>query len=232
MGESAVIQALIFDVYGTLISTGSGSVDAARKILQKLGSPLPAETFYSRWKVVHKELTVQTQKTGFLPEQEIFRRGLWRLYKEYGLQGDADTDVQIMLDSLTGRKAFPDVLSGLMALRKSYRVYLGSNTDAAPLMENLRQCGIAVDGVYTSQSLGCYKPDPAFYRRLLQRISVPPGEAVFVGDSYEEDVVGPKQAGMKALWLNRKGSAVPAGPVCPDEIFLALPTPEQIGRLL
>jgi phosphoglycolate phosphatase-like HAD superfamily hydrolase len=39
-------KAIIFDVFGTLISTGNGSLEATQKILNKVGSKADAKEFY------------------------------------------------------------------------------------------------------------------------------------------------------------------------------------------
>lgn len=217
-----MIRAVIFDVYGTLISTGTGSVDAAAEILRNIGSDIPPKEFYGRWKKIHKQLTLATMEKGFITEEEIFRRGLRQLYREYGLIGDADRDVEPMLRSLTGRKVFPDVPAGLENLRERYRICIGSNTDTEPLMENLRENGIAADGIWTSESLRCYKPDPRFYERLLKEIDIRPEEAVFVGDSPAEDIEGPQKAGMKTILLDRKSAGQPEI-IRPDRVLGELP---------
>lgn len=221
-----MIRAVILDVYGTIISTGTGSVDAAAEILRNLGSTIPPREFYGRWKRIHKKLTLDTMEQGFITEEEIFRRGFRQLCREYGIESGTN-DVEPMLRSLVGRKAFPDVPAGLAALRKRYRVYIGSNTDTAPLMENLRVNGIEMDGIYTSESLRCYKPDPGFYEKLLQEIGFQAEEVVFVGDSPAEDIEGPQQAGMKTVFLDRKGSGCSGG-IAPDRTLTALPADGEL----
>ena len=54
--------------------------------------------------------------------------------------------------------------------------------------------GLTADGIFTSESLQCYKPDLLFYSRLLQQIGFPPEQVIFVGDSLTEDVEGPHGA--------------------------------------
>ena len=54
-----MIKAIIFDVYGTLISTGTGSVDAAAEILRRKNSVICPKEFYARWKKIHKALTLE-----------------------------------------------------------------------------------------------------------------------------------------------------------------------------
>lgn len=199
---------IFFDVYGTLISTGGGSVLAAQKILEKRRSDAEPAAFYARWKQLHKALSRQAD---FVPEREIFRLGLAELYRIYSIDGDPGEDVGIMLDTLYHRRAFPDTLPALARLRGNYRLALASNTDDGPLEETLRQNGLNLNWVFTSEALRCYKPHPDFYRQILSAMGCRPEEAVFVGDSGEEDVIGPKQAGMTAVLVDRKGTGLDFG---------------------
>ena len=222
-----MIKAVIFDVYGTLISTGTGSVDAAAEILRKKNSDICPKEFYARWKKIHKALTLETMEKGFIAEEEIFRRGFRQLYGEYGITGDPDREVEPMLRSLVGRAAFPDVAAGLANLRERYRILIASNTDTVPLLENLRANGIEADGIWTSESLRLYKPDPRFYEALMSEAKLSPEEVIFVGDSPEEDISGPKKAGMKTVFLNRRGSSCPKD-IVPDGEICALPVSGEL----
>ena len=47
---------LIFDAYGTLFSTGNGSIEATRKILSLQDKVIDAATFYKDWKNIHRKL--------------------------------------------------------------------------------------------------------------------------------------------------------------------------------
>lgn len=47
--------------------------------------------------------------------------------------------------------------------------------------------------------IGLPKSDPGFYREAVARLGYRPDEAVMVGDSYENDVVAAKRAGLKAV---------------------------------
>ena len=47
---------IIFDCFGTLIDTGSGSIGAVRKILGNIGLDVDAKEFYSEWKSIKKKL--------------------------------------------------------------------------------------------------------------------------------------------------------------------------------
>jgi len=52
-----MIKAIIFDAFGTLISTGSGSLDATKQLLRIKNYPdIDAKAFYSKWKAYHTDI--------------------------------------------------------------------------------------------------------------------------------------------------------------------------------
>ena len=213
-----MVKAVVFDAYGTLISTGTGSLDAAQKILDLHGSVITAKAFYADWKKYHRQH--MDSLTQFVPEETIFLWDLERLYTQYGLAGNAAQDVRIMLDTLGNRTAFPESKEVVEQLKRAYTVCIGSTTDTEPLMRDLNRSGIVVDRVFTSEGLQVYKPQKAFYEKILAALSLQPEEVLFVGDSLNDDVSGPKQVGMKTCWVNRKGQEMPTPP--PDYVVTDL----------
>lgn len=64
------IKNIIFDVYGTLISTGTGSADAVAVIFSKYDVTDSAKDIYKRWKELHK---LHMRQAGvFLTEKDIY----------------------------------------------------------------------------------------------------------------------------------------------------------------
>ena len=208
-----MLKAVIFDAYGTLFDTGTGSVDSASRILAKCGRcDIDAKDFYARWKKLHR-FHIDT-RSEFINEEEAFRRDLRALYREYGIEGDAENDLGIMLDTLGKRKAYTDALETVKYLEGKVLLYIGSTTDTEPLMCDIERSGMVFDGIYTSESLKAYKPEKEFYERILEISCLQPEEVLFVGDSPADDVNGPESVGMTACLINRKG--IKHDGVCPD----------------
>lgn len=195
---------LIFDAYGTLLSTGTGSLDATEKILALQDKTISATEFYAEWKKLHRKHLDESNAGQFVTEAEIFAKDLKCLYEQYGIVRPCERDVQIMLDSLAGRNVFPEVVGAIAKLRKEYRVVIGSTTDTEPLLENLRANHLEVDEVYTSEMMGRYKPAKAFYEYILKHENCTPEDAVFIGDSIVDDVAGPQSVGITTVLVDRK----------------------------
>ena len=200
-----MLKAIIFDAYGTLFDTGTGSVEATAEILAVCGrSDIVPREFYARWKQIHRSHTEMQDK--FRTEEEIYHMDLKRLYEEYDIDSDPDEDVKIMLARQGTRIPYPETKRVLETLGKKLKLYVGSTTDTWPIENDIRNAGLSFDKVFTSESLKVYKPFPEFYKRILNETGLKANEALFVGDSLIDDVKGPQSVGLKSCWLNRKGS--------------------------
>ena len=208
------VAAIIFDAYGTLIDTKNGSIVATEAILRRNNSSLDAAEVYERWKRYHRQQI--DALTSFIPESEVFLLDLKRIYRDYGINGNPEEDVKIMLSILGARQVFPETLHVVGTLRKRYRVYIASTSDHEPLMSDLERNRLVVDGSFTSESLRAYKPKAEFYMRILEETGLRPEEAVFAGDSPVDDVLGPKSVGMKTAWINRNNRRFPEEMPAPD----------------
>lgn len=58
-----------------------------------------------------------------------------------------------------------------------------------------------LDTIIDSNLVGVAKPDPRIFRLALEAIGCGPDEALYVGDSFDKDIVGAHAAGMRAAWL-------------------------------
>lgn len=102
-------------------------------------------------------------------------------------------------------RLYPDVLPALAALEAApVRLGLISNWDCS-LVEILARLGLRprLEVLAISALHGCDKPAPALFAAALRRAGVPAEAALHVGDSLENDYLGARRAGMRALLLHR-----------------------------
>ena len=144
------MKLIIFDAYGTLISTGTGSVDAVKKILALQDKDIDPREFYKEWKKLHRINMDNANANLFVNEETIFMCDLKQLYLKYNICREAGSDVNIMLDTLGKRKCFDETLLSIENLRKKYKVVIVSTTDNNPLDQDLEINVFIVDEIYTS----------------------------------------------------------------------------------
>ena len=65
------------------------------------------------------------------------------------------------------------------------------------------ECGLSplLDVVVDSTVVGVSKPDSKIFQIALSELDIHPEQAIYVGDTFLDDVVGSKRAGMFSAWL-------------------------------
>jgi putative hydrolase of the HAD superfamily len=126
----------------------------------------------------------------------------------------SDTLLDALLAALRFRP-FAEVPDVLRDLRASGAVLVVVSNWDVSLHEVMERTGLRelVDGVLTSAEIGEAKPGGTMFRAALELAGARSSEAVHVGDSIEHDVAGALAMGMRAVLVDRDGSAgaVPAG---------------------
>jgi HAD superfamily hydrolase (TIGR01549 family) len=122
----------------------------------------------------------------------------------------AGTDPAAALDALMASLTFEpweDAAPALAALRElGLRLVVVSNWDCS-LPDVLDAVGLEplVDAVVTSAAVGAAKPDPRIFHAALEQAGCAPGQALHVGDSVENDLMGAVAAGLRGMLLDRSG---------------------------
>ena len=212
---------IIFDCFGTLIDTGSGSIEAVKKILNNVGCDVDEKVFYSEWKSLKKNLMLEET---FFSEKDLFKISLGKMFDAYDINADASVEVKPMIDTLFGiRKVFPDVMETINTLDKMGIKYaIGSTTDTDSLMHFLDINKLTFSRIYTSENMKKYKPASDFYNTIINQEGWDVTETLFVGDNLIDDVAGPKSIGMKAVLLDRKNKFVADNDIKPDYVISTL----------
>lgn len=113
----------------------------------------------------------------------------------------------------------------LAALSARFPLGLVSNFDHGPTARKiLSDHGVEsfFREVIISDGFGRRKPHPEIFEACASRLGIEPSDALYVGDSIDDDVRGAQAAGLSVAWIDEKGSGPPAGCV-PDFILRSLP---------
>jgi len=142
-------------------------------------------------------------------------RGFWRRFVERvcalaGAPSPSPFAAAELYERFAGAapyRVFADVEPALAELRRGgARLAVVSNWDAR-LPRLLAELGLArhFEAVVASEEVGCEKPHPALFAAALERLALPAGAVLHVGDRALEDVEGARAAGLHALRLDRGG---------------------------
>jgi putative hydrolase of the HAD superfamily len=119
---------------------------------------------------------------------------------------------------------YDDVLPCLAALRgRGLLLGLITNNVASHQRDKITAVGLGdtFDTVVISGEVGVAKPNRAIFEHACATLSVPAHEAMHVGDNLRTDARGARDAGLRAVWLDRRGG-VPGGRESAAELGVAV----------
>ncbi len=101
----------------------------------------------------------------------------------------------------------PGAEKALKVLSKKYRCIIATSANHSgteEMIAALRRVGADkyFHHFFSSKELGYKKPDPKFFRSIVEKLNLTPGECVMIGNFYEKDITGAKQAGMQTVLFN------------------------------
>ena len=198
------VQALTFDLFGTILDLGGSLTPFIADMLREKGADTTAEQFWQQWR--YRQRLEQFQDTimmlghgGYL---ETVRRAFVYVLALNKIEM-SKKEVQTFLTCWQELSPFPEVRAGLEKLATRYKLVGLSNGDPA-FLDHLAKNRIQwdFDAVISVTTMGAFKPHPAVYRRAAQILSLEVGECMMVSAN-SFDVVGARACGLRGAYVNR-----------------------------
>lgn len=223
-----LVRGVLTDAVGTLIepvpSVAEAYARAARRQRVDLSVPLVLARFRSAFSTDEFD-----DQRGPMLTDEPTERLRWRRIVATCLPevSDPERAFEELWDHFalsSSWRTFPDVgpaLSRLAAGGLTIRV--ASNFDARlrQVLAGLPELAPWSDQVVISSEVGFRKPHPTFYQRACENLRLPPESVLAVGDDEQNDLVGPRNAGLQAVLLDRSGRSSSESPSVSDLLSLA-----------
>jgi putative hydrolase of the HAD superfamily len=205
-------SALLFDFYETLLDIWTDENDPyvwekLALFLQYRGMLLEGQGLKQSYDhLVRQHLEQSSEPYAEVSVYEIFRTLLsgWNVANFSEL---LTITVQLYRAlSIRRFQLFEDTIPTLQRLRQQYRLALVTDAQRVFFEAEIRITGLApfFEVMIVSSDYGFHKPDPRIFQLALKELGVEPGQALYVGDSWQRDMVGAQSAGIRTILLNRK----------------------------
>ncbi len=221
-------QAVIFDMYETLVTQLRSPLYYGTQIAQDLG--LAPEDFLPGWRK-----TEEGRATGKQTFEEVIRM----LLEEHGIytpeQYNRVVEKRIAVQADCFLHLHPQILPLLKALKeRNIRIGLITNcfSEEAGLIRE-SELFPYFDGYCLSWEVGVRKPDTAIYRACLQQLGVSAENCLYVGDGGSRELETARQLGMQAIqatWYRQDSFEKYQAALLPE--FLQIPEPMQLLALI
>ncbi len=212
-----MIKAVFFDLDGTLCDSDTAWSIAQRETFQLLREHYPdvsEKALTEAWRTVHQELFKQLN-AGKCAMADVRDSRFQCLFRELGLTvGKNTAELNDFLGSryLTSLRLYDDVT----VLEKLHTSHVGIITNGAhdehpdSQLSKVRHLGLSerIQSLTISGEVGVRKPKVEIFQVACERAGVSPKEALFVGDTVENDIVGANRAGMTSVFIDRKSDVL------------------------
>ena len=204
-----MIKALFLDFYGTIVHEDGEVIKKISQIIYDTGNADDISDIGRYWWDVFQKSFTASHGDSFSTQRELEYRSLKDTISHFGSSADAAALSEMMFCHWIKPPLFADAAEFLRVC--PYPVYIVSNIDTDDIIKAADYHGLCPAGIFTSEDARAYKPDSALFEYALKHTGLRPCDVIHIGDSLSSDVKGAENAGIRAVWLNRSGRAVPAG---------------------
>ena len=207
-----MIKAVFFDLDGTLCDSDTAWDIAQRDMFQLFHKHYPdvsEAALTEAWRTVHQELFKQLN-AGKCSMAEVRDSRFQCLFKELDLP--IDKIMEELSDFFCSRYLTSLCLyDDVTVLEELHAYHVGIITNGAhddhtdSQLSKVRHLGLSerIQSLTISGEIGIRKPNLEIFKVACERASVLPEEAMFIGDSVQNDIVGANRAGMTSVHINR-----------------------------
>lgn len=202
-------KVLFFDLDDTIWDTTSNGKESMEEVYHAYGFErfFPSfEDYYSAYYPHNLELWKQYRE-GKITKDELIIQRLEHPLKPY-LNCNREFILALNDDFLNRttqkKKLLPHTMEVLQYLQPKYDMYILSNGFEEVQYRKMDNSGLTpfFKGMILSDNVGVNKPDIRMFREALAVANCSPEEVLMIGDSWDADIVGAKNAGIDQCWLD------------------------------
>jgi len=198
------IEALTFDLFGTVLDLGGSLTPHIARFLHKCGSNVdPAKVWYE-WRYrqrleQYQDNIVAMGHSGYLP---VVRRSGVYVMRQFKVDY-RNEDFDDLMSAWEQLNPFADVLPALQRLKTRYKLVALSNGEHGYIQQLAsNRIGWEFDAMISAESVDAFKPHPGVYRHGAAAIGLEVGQCMMVSaNSY--DVMGARMCGLRGAYVNR-----------------------------
>lgn len=199
---------IFFDLDRTLWDFEANSKETFNEIFYKhnLDSLCSFSDFHKEYRKINDQLWAQ-YRLGKITKENLSWQRFYQTMEAFGKKDEKTA--KLMSDdyitiSPTKTKMFPYVHEVLDYLSKKYTLHIVTNGFKEVQYKKINNSNIAnyFTMIFTSEEVGCNKPNPDFFSFVLNETGAKDYESIVIGDDLEVDIKGAKNMKIDAIWFN------------------------------
>jgi len=201
------VQALVFDVFGTVVDWRGGVAREAAPFLARHGQGKVApHALADAWRRQYSPSmeAVRSGRRPFVRLDVLHRENLETALREVGIDPAGVPPAELDALNLAWHRLdpWPDSVAGLARLKTRYIIAPLSNGNIRLMLDMAKRAGLPWDAILGAEVAQAYKPMPEAYLRTADVLGLAPGEVGMVA-AHNGDLAAARQCGLKTAFVRR-----------------------------
>jgi len=234
--EIIMVKTFIFDVDDTLYDQLEPFRRAFKKHFLRFNDEVDVEQLY---KLSRKYSDEAFESTGYeiknLRKMHVYR--ISKAFEELGIRISDEEALSFQLDYETFQneikliEEFPLIFD--LLLQRGVKLGIITNGADANQMRKIKQLGlekwISPENMLVSETAGVSKPSKEIFEAMERRMDFAKNDVYYIGDNFDNDVIGATAAGWKTIWVNFRNHKITGQKVSATCVVFA---PRELFKLL
>jgi 2-haloacid dehalogenase len=202
--DPGTIQALTFDVFGTVVDWRSSLVREGEALGRAHGLRVDWARFADAWRGLYQPQLerVRSGQVPWTPLDALHREALDRLLVEFGITGLGEAEIEHLNRAWHRLDPWPDTVAGLTRLRRRFILATLSNGNVALIVNMARRAGLPWDAVLGAEVARHYKPQPEAYLTTVRLLGLRPEQCLMVA-AHNGDLAAASAVGLRTAFVLR-----------------------------
>jgi len=204
MAVADQVQALTFDVFGTVVDWRSGVEREAGETAKARGIELDVGAFAAQWRSLYDPAMeeVRAGRRPWTKLDDLHRESLDALVPKFGLESLSEDELQRLNTCWHRLDPWPDSVPGLTRLRAKYILVTLSNGNVRLMVDMAKRAGLPWDAVLGAEVTQRYKPLPEAYTMTAELLNVRPEQCMMVA-AHPRDLDAAAAQGFRTAYIHR-----------------------------
>ncbi|MEQ9490091.1 MAG: haloacid dehalogenase type II [Alphaproteobacteria bacterium] len=206
-----MVEALIFDVFGTVVDWRTGIAREAGAVFRHRGIDLDPHVFADAWRGEYDPAMARIRDggRGYIALDILHRENLDTVLARFGLDDLFDEPARNAFTHAWEKlPPWPDSVPGLDRLKARYIIAPCSNGSIALMTRLAKFGGLNWDAILGADIARDYKPRPAVYLTSAAALGLAPEQVMMVA-AHNGDLASAREAGLKTAFLPRPAERGP-----------------------
>jgi 2-haloacid dehalogenase len=206
MRAFAEIQALVFDVFGTVVDWRSGVGRESAAFLAHHAPGADPAAFADAWRRRYSPAMeeVRSGRRPFVRLDVLHRENLEAVLPEFRIDPAAVPASELDALNLALRKLdpWPDSATGLARLKRRFIIAPLSNGNIRLMLDLAKRAGLPWDAILGAEIAQAYKPSPEAYLRNAEALMLKPEQLCLVA-AHNSDLAAARRCGLRTAFIPR-----------------------------